>query len=74
MTSNQGIKFSYINEGSLVDGEYEIRVPYSTESKYDTHALGPYMIFSGNEKGIKTQNINVSEKDILEGRIISVSF
>jgi len=32
------------------------------------------MIFSGNEKGIKTQNINVSEKDILEGRIISVSF
>ena len=72
MTSNQGIKFSYINEGSLVDGEYEIRVPYSTESKYDTHALGPYMIFSGNEKGIKTQNINVSEKDILDGRIISV--
>ncbi len=73
LTSNQGKEFYYINEGSPRDGKYEIRVPYSTENKYGTHALDPYMIFSGNDKGIRTQNISVSEKDVLEGRIINVS-
>ncbi len=74
MTSNQGRSFAYINEGRLLNGSYEMRVPYSTDSSYETHALGPYLIFSGNEMGIKMQNINVSEKDILEGRTLEVTF
>ncbi len=74
MTSNQGRAFAYIDEGQLSNGDYEMRVPYSTESRYGTHALGPYMIFSGNEMGVKMQNINVSEKDVLEGRTLEVSF
>jgi hypothetical protein len=74
MTSNQGRAFTYINEGQLSDGSYEMRVPYSTESKYGTHALGPYLIFSGNEMGVRMQNINVSERDVSEGRTLEVSF
>jgi oligosaccharyl transferase (archaeosortase A-associated) len=74
MTSNQGRAFTYINEGQLSNGSYEIRVPYSTESRYGTHALGPYLIFSGNEMGVRMQNINVSERDVSEGRTLEVSF
>ncbi|MFB3764612.1 MAG: STT3 domain-containing protein [Methanotrichaceae archaeon] len=74
LTSNQWKEFYYINEGTLKDGKYEIRVPYSTENKYGIRAIDPYMIFSGSDKGIKTQNISVSEKDVLDGRTINVSF
>ncbi len=74
MTSNQGRAFAYINEARFLNGSYEMRVPYSIESSYGTHALGPYLIFSGNEMGVKMQSINVSEKDILEGRTLEVSF
>lgn len=74
MTSNQGRTFAYINEGQFSNGSYEMRVPYSTESRYGTHSLGPYLIFSGNEMGIKMQNIDISEKDVLEGRTLEVSF
>ncbi len=73
MTSNQGRSFTYINEAMLRGDSYEIRVPYSTESRYDTHALGPYLIFSGNETGMqKTQDIDVSEQDVIEGKIVEV--
>ncbi len=74
MTSNQGRAFAYINEGQFSNGSYEMRVPYSTESRYGTHALGPYLIFSGNEMGVRMQSINVSEKDVSEGGILEVSF
>jgi oligosaccharyl transferase (archaeosortase A-associated) len=74
MTSNQGRAFTYINEGQFLNGSYEMRVPYSTESRYGTHALGTYLIFSGNEMGVRMQNINVSERDVSEGRTLEVSF
>ncbi len=74
MTSNQGRPFAYISEARSLNGSYEMRVPYSTESRYDAHALGPYLIFSGNEMGVKMQSINISEKDVLEGRTLEVSF
>lgn len=76
MTSNQGRTFTYVNEGLPGDSgkdELEIRVPYSTEINYGTHALGPYLIFFENEKCVKTQEINVSEQDILEGKTIEMS-
>lgn len=77
MTSNQGRIFTYTNEGMPGDnGEVDlaIRVPYATESRYGTHALGPYLIFCEDEKGVKMKEINVSEQDVLEGRIIKMSF
>ncbi|NMC10305.1 MAG: oligosaccharyl transferase, archaeosortase A system-associated [Methanothrix sp.] len=74
MTSNQGRSFTYANRGQIKDGEFAIRVPYSTEPMHATHAIEPYTIFCGNSEGVKTQKINVSEKDILEGKKIMVNF
>jgi hypothetical protein len=31
-----------------------------------------YLVFSGNESGVKMKNLNVSEEDVLKGRIIEV--
>jgi len=73
MTSNQKRTFTYVNEAVPKDDVLEIRVPYSTERRYETHALNPYLIFSGSEAGVKTQNLNVSEQDVLEGRTIEVT-
>ena len=38
MTSNQGRPFNYVNEATSKGGAFEIRVPYSTENRYETHA------------------------------------
>ena len=73
MTSNQGRPFNYVNEATPNGGAFEIRVPYSTENRYETHAVSPYLVFSGNENGVKMMNLNVSEEDILEGRTIEVT-
>ena len=51
-----------------------MRVPYSTESRYECRAVDPYLVFSGNEKGVSMKNVNVSEDDVLKGRIIAVAF
>jgi oligosaccharyl transferase (archaeosortase A-associated) len=74
MTTNQGRSLTYVNEGFLKEGKYEIRVPYPTENRYGFHVLNPYLIFSGNQSGIEMMNINVSEQDILNGRIIEADF
>ena len=74
MTSNQGRPFNYVNEAIPMGGAFEIRVPYSTENRYETHAVSPYLVFSGNENGVRMKNINVSEEDVLKGRTIEVTF
>ena len=73
MTSNQGRPFNYVNEATPMGGAFEIRVPYSTENRYETHAVSPYLVFSGNENGVKMMNLNVSEEDVLKGRTIEVA-
>jgi dolichyl-diphosphooligosaccharide--protein glycosyltransferase len=73
MTSNQGRVFNYVNEATPKGGAFEIRVPYSTEARYGTHAVSPYLVFSGNESGVKMVNLNVSEEDVLKGRTIEVT-
>ena len=73
MTSNQGRPFNYVNEATPMGGAFEIRVPYSTENRYETHAVSPYLVFSGNENGVKMMNLNVSEEDVLKGRTIEVT-
>ncbi|MCJ7443393.1 MAG: glycosyltransferase family 39 protein [Methanotrichaceae archaeon] len=72
LTSNQGRFFQYFNVGKPVEGGYELRVPYSTGSRYQTQALNPYLIFSSNSEGARIMNIEVSEDEILEGRTINV--
>jgi dolichyl-diphosphooligosaccharide--protein glycosyltransferase len=73
LTSNQGRDFVYINEGSFHEGIFEIRVPYSTDSGNGTHALGPYLVFVGNESGIERLNVDVSEEEIRAGKTIDVN-
>jgi asparagine N-glycosylation enzyme membrane subunit Stt3 len=74
MTSNQGRPFIYVNEAKAMEGSFEMRVPYSTESRYECRAVSPYLIFSGNKQGVQMQNLNISEEDVLNGRIIEVAF
>jgi len=74
MTSNQGRAFTYVNEASQNEDAFEMRVPYSTESRYETHAVSPYLIFAGNETLVNTQSLDVSERDVLGGRTIEIAF
>jgi asparagine N-glycosylation enzyme membrane subunit Stt3 len=74
MTSNQDRPFIYANDAKPKGGLFEVRVPYSTESRYGCRAISPYLIYSGNEMGVKMQNLNVSEEDVLNGRTIEISF
>jgi len=69
MTSNQGRKFIYVNEGTS-----EVRVPYSTERKSETYARTPYLVVSGNNStNMKKQNINITEDDVHNGKVIDVT-
>jgi dolichyl-diphosphooligosaccharide--protein glycosyltransferase len=74
MTSNMERKFIYVNRAAWNGDVLEVRVPYSTEKRYETYAVDPYLVFSGNEAGVKTQMVEVSEEDVLFGRIIDVTF
>jgi len=75
MTTNQGRSFTYVNQASSSpkEGAFELRVPYSTVSRYETHATGPFMVFSGNQAGVKMQSLDVSEEDVLKGKTLEVS-
>ena len=74
MVSNQGRTFYYENEGKQEADGYEIRVPYSTEKRYDTHSVAPYLVTAGNStNNTRTQKINVTEDDVLYGKVIDVS-
>ena len=69
MTSNQGRKFIYVNEGTS-----EVRVPYSTEKRYGTYAITPYLIVSGNNStNMRRQSINVTEGDVQNGKVLEVT-
>ena len=74
MTSNQRREFVYLNEGQAKGDSFEIRVPYSTEGRMGCHATGPYLIYSGNEAGVKMKNVDVSEEDVRSGRTIELAF
>ncbi|MDD1731160.1 MAG: dolichyl-diphosphooligosaccharide--protein glycosyltransferase [Methanosaeta sp. NSM2] len=74
MTSNQNRPFIYANQAEPKDGVLQMRVPYSTEGRYECRAVDPYLVFSGNELGVRMQSVNVSEDDVLNGRTIEVAF
>jgi len=73
MTSNQGRPFIYVNEAKANDDSFEIRVPYSTENRNGCHAINSYLVFSGNKDAVKMENLNVSEEDVINGRIIELT-
>lgn len=73
MTSNQGRDFIYLNEGKANGDSFEIRVPYSTVDRYGCRATTPYMVYSGNEAGMKTKNLEVREEDVINGRTIELT-
>ena len=69
MTSNQGRKFIYVNEGTS-----EVRVPYSTDKRYGTYAITPYLVVSGNNStNMRRQSINVTEDDVQNGKVLEVT-
>jgi dolichyl-diphosphooligosaccharide--protein glycosyltransferase len=70
MTSNQGRHFTYFNYDAPEDGRYEIVVPYSTEARYATHATDPYQLIVGDD----IRHIEISDEDVLKGRVIEVNF
>lgn len=75
MTSNQGRRFHYYNSAMPVDGRYEITVPYPTDGRLETHSIGPYIVgpledFAGGDYRI----VNVTEEDVLSGRVVEVNF
>ena len=72
MTSNQCRNFQYINKCVAADGGYEIRVPYPTDNKYETHAIGLYSLFAINNSSPMMKNVEVDENDIINGNIIDV--
>jgi len=74
MTSNQDRPFIYANQAAPKDGVLEMRVPYSSESRYECRAVDPYLIFSGNQMGVRMKHVNVSEDDVLNGKTIEVAF
>ena len=73
MTSNQGRPFVYVNEAEPKGDSFEVRVPYSTESRYGCHAIDPYLVLSGDKYSVKTLFLNVSEEDIINGRTIELT-
>lgn len=74
MTTNMEREFIYVNQATRNGDVLEVRVPYSTESEYEVHALDPYLVFSGNEEGVKIQMVQVSEGDVLQGKTIDIEF
>ncbi|MDD2754055.1 MAG: oligosaccharyl transferase, archaeosortase A system-associated [Methanothrix sp.] len=73
MTSNQKREFIYLNEGTIKDDSFEIRVPYSTQGGQGCHAISPYLIYSGNEAGVTVKNLDVSEEDVMLGRTVELT-
>ncbi len=75
MVSNQGRRFQYYNSAMPEDGRYEITVPYPTEGRGETRSVGPYLVGPVEDfAGGVSRNVEVSEEDVLLGRVLEVDF
>ncbi|MDF0591165.1 STT3 domain-containing protein [Candidatus Methanocrinis natronophilus] len=75
MRSNEGRRFQYYNSVMAVDGRYEIVVPYSTEEMAGVSSIGPYLLGPVLDvAGGESKEVDVRERDVLEGRTIIVDF
>ncbi|MCK9565321.1 MAG: hypothetical protein M0Q43_04660, partial [Methanothrix sp.] len=73
MTTNKGRPFIYVNEAKANGDSFEMRVPYSTESRNECHAITPYLVFSGNKYAQSMINLDVSEEDVINGKTIELT-
>jgi len=75
MTSNQGRRFQYYNSAIPVDGRYEITVPYSTDATTGTRGMGPYIVGPVEDSvGGDFREVEVTEEEILSGRVVEANF
>ena len=61
--TNQGRIFTYSNSVKVVNGTYEIIVPYAQDTKFPVKAVKPYTIRSGNI----TKTFSLSDDDVERG-------
>ncbi len=66
--SNQGRIFTYSNVVRVVNGTYEIVVPYSQNTKWPVKAITNYTIRSGNV----TKTFSLSDEDVENGNTIRI--
>ncbi|MCS7143479.1 MAG: oligosaccharyl transferase, archaeosortase A system-associated [Archaeoglobaceae archaeon] len=67
--TNQGRTFEYYKKVNVVNGTYEVVLPYSHDSSYETTPITPYSFKSGNI----TKTLTVSENQVLKGEVIELS-
>lgn len=74
IVTNIGRTVPYSQTTTAVNGTYSFTVPYSTlgpipeETQFDTKPAGPYTVTAGE----LSKQIDVSEKDVLEGRTVTL--
>jgi len=76
VTSNQGRKFQYFTSVMPQDGRYEITISYSTENRSEVHSAGSYLVGPVVEASTwgMVKEVDVSEEDVLRGRVIEANF
>jgi dolichyl-diphosphooligosaccharide--protein glycosyltransferase len=66
--TNQGRVFTYSNVANVVNGTYEIIVPYAQDTTYPVKAITPYTIKAGNV----TKTFSLSDEDVENGKEIRI--
>ncbi|MEM0215532.1 MAG: oligosaccharyl transferase, archaeosortase A system-associated [Archaeoglobaceae archaeon] len=66
--TNQGRTFEYYKKVEVVNGTYEVTLPYSHDSGYETTPLTPYSFKAGNV----TKTLTVSETQVLKGEVVEL--
>ncbi len=66
--TNQGRIFTYSNVAKVVNGHYEIVVPYAQTTSYPVKAITPYTIKAGNV----TKTFSLSDEDVESGKEIRI--
>lgn len=66
--TNQGRTFEYIQKVPVVDGRYELILPYSQDTTYPVKPVGPYTIESN---GI-TKTLEIKEEQVISGDVVEL--
>jgi len=66
--TNQGRVFTYSNVVKVVNGTYEIVVPYAQNTTYPVKAITPYTIKAGNV----TKTFSLSDEDVEKGKEVRI--
>jgi dolichyl-diphosphooligosaccharide--protein glycosyltransferase len=66
--TNQGRTFEYYKKVDVINGVYEVTLPYSHDSSYETGPITPYSFRAGNI----TKTLTVSEDQVLRGEVLEL--